>query len=216
MRSSFQDRNDSVLCDLMIDSPDRRSNPLLSASFALLQILGLAGSNHLLVRVVRELPGFPASRIHGDLALFGESALMDLDEALLTLAIIPGVVEELLFRGLLFALLLRWRGGAWAVVGSALAFGAVHADPHLSLIAAILGLQLGLLRYVAGLPLAICAHVTNNALVLGAQYLAESPDPPLLLPDSPGMTLAIAAAFSIAACATLRQHLRELEAPPEP
>ena len=79
-----------------------------------------------------------------------------------------------------------------------------------------LGQKLGLIRHVAGLPLAICAHVTNNALVLCAQYLAESPDPPLLLPDAPGMTLAIAAAFSIAACATLRHHIRKPDAPPEP
>ena len=84
------------------------------------------------------------------------------------------------------------------------------------MIAAILGLQLGLLRYVAGLPLAICAHVTNNALVLGAQYLAESPDPPLSVPDVPGMTLAIATVFSIAACATLRHHIRKPDALPEP
>ena len=200
----------------MTHSSDRPSPPLRRTGFALLQILGLAGSNHVLVRAVRELPGFPSSRIHGDLALFGESALLNFDEALLTLAIIPGVVEELLFRGLLFALLFRWRGGSWAIVGSALAFGAVHADLHLSLIAALLGLQLGLLRHIGGLALAVIAHVANNALVLSAQYLVESPTPPFSLPDAPGPTLALALIIATAACASLTQRMRNMDAAPQP
>jgi len=53
-----------------------------------------------------------------------------------------------------------------AVFGSALLFGAVHGGPQQVLIATLLGLQLGAIRETSGLPLAIAAHVFNNAIVL--------------------------------------------------
>lgn len=155
------------------DPPPTRERPRLSALG--LQIVGFAATNHVLTRVVSGvLPDPEASRIPEDLALFGQAAIADLAEALVLLAVVPGVLEELIFRGPLFGLLLRFAGVRGAIVGSALAFGAVHLDLHLSTIAALLGLQLGCLRHVHGLGIAILAHVTNNAAVLLLRYHDEA------------------------------------------
>jgi membrane protease YdiL (CAAX protease family) len=40
--------------------------------------------------------------------------------------LVVGLVEELLFRGVLYHAFDSWRGPVWAVVGSSLAFGAYH------------------------------------------------------------------------------------------
>ncbi len=61
------------------------------------------------------------------------------------------VTEELLYRGVLYRALLEWRGARWAVVGSAVVFGAQHvwAGP---LIAGLVGIGLlwGAIRLRAG------------------------------------------------------------------
>ena len=61
-------------------------------------------------------------------------------------------VEEVFFRGLLFAVIQRWWGSVPAVVGSSAAFALAHgaAYPGRTLLAvAIAGLYLGVLRVLA-------------------------------------------------------------------
>lgn len=63
-----------------------------------------------------------------------------------------GVVEELVFRGLMFRALENWRGSGWAVFGSALGFALWHigwAGP-LIIVHFGLGLLFGLIRWRAG------------------------------------------------------------------
>ncbi len=195
----------------MSSPPDPPRPRIRSVRFALLQIAGLAATNHLLTRLAPYLlPGSGDSRIHEDLRLFGEAAVADLARAVVTLAIVPGLLEELLFRGLLFALLQRLAGLRWAVVGSALAFGAVHLDLHLSAIATLLGLQLGVIRSVAGLGLAVAAHVTNNLVVLLLRYADETGLEwlPRLDAAPPGVAIAIALVVAAAAWARLVQATR--------
>jgi len=116
-----------------------------------LQIVGLLAANHVLTRWIGgELETGPA-------ALPGAFAL--------GLGLGQAVIEELVFRGVLFAWLQpRWGPGV-AVLGPALLFGAVHGEPVQGVIATLLGIQLGAIRAAFGLPLAIAAHVANNAAV---------------------------------------------------
>jgi membrane protease YdiL (CAAX protease family) len=66
------------------------------------------------------------------------------------LAVVPGFVEELLFRGYLQRRLLRrWRPGA-AIVVSTLLFALAHFDPKHMVFAAALGLWLGVVAWRTG------------------------------------------------------------------
>lgn len=93
---------------------------------------------------------------------------------LLILALLAPVVEELVFRGLLYG----WVAGRWgplpAFLVSSLAFAAAHVEPaHIALVLP-LGLWFGWLRWRTNslLP-SLVAHVINNGLaVIGAAYLA--------------------------------------------
>lgn len=84
----------------------------------------------------------------------------------LALCVVVGspVVEELFFRGLLQRSLARRFGPAWAVGLSALAFGAVHAQPLQFLGLVAFGVVLGLLAQRHGrLGPALVAHAAFNA-----------------------------------------------------
>jgi membrane protease YdiL (CAAX protease family) len=74
------------------------------------------------------------------------------------------LVEELFFRGLLLRSLARRFGPAWGVALSALAFGAVHAQPLQFLGLVAFGVVLGLLAQRSGrLGPALVAHAAFNA-----------------------------------------------------
>lgn len=179
-----------------------------------LQLLGLAGTNHVLTALLPWLPGYASSQ--HQLELFGHADLSDLAQRLLTAAVLPGVAEELLFRGLFFALLLRFRGPTWAIWGSALAFGLVHVDPVRIGIATVLGLQLGFIRHQYGLGIAIMAHVVNNALLLMIRFAAEAPGFEAYSFQAGPISALIAALLGGSAWAALLQQARSSEAEAEP
>jgi membrane protease YdiL (CAAX protease family) len=95
---------------------------------------------------------------------------------LLSLALLAGLaplVEELVFRGLLYGWLeSRWGGGI-AFVASSLAFAAAHVEPAHAVLVLPLGLLFGLLRWRTGsLWPSLVAHMANNGLaVVAAAYL---------------------------------------------
>jgi membrane protease YdiL (CAAX protease family) len=86
---------------------------------------------------------------------------------LVTLALVPAVAEELLFRGVAWA---AWRprlGTTGAIVATAIAFGLYHGSIHRFAIVAFAGLLLGVVRASSGsLWPAIAFHVANNAGVV--------------------------------------------------
>jgi hypothetical protein len=168
-----------------------------------LQILGVLATSHLLERAVRLLPGAADSRVATRLAesAAGDPALRF--EEFLRDALLTGTIEELFFRGLVFEIVRRMRGPGTAILTSALLFGLAHGDWHQGVAAGLLGLQLGTIRLFFGLPLAIVAHVTNNAL---AFWTASHPLPPSLPADW------IAVLLSGVACAALLRLWRS--APP--
>lgn len=95
---------------------------------------------------------------------------------LIILALLAGLaplVEELIFRGLLYGWLVgRWGAGI-AVIGSSLAFAAAHVELAHVILVLPLGLMFGWLRWRSGsLWPSLVAHMANNGLaVAGAAYL---------------------------------------------
>jgi membrane protease YdiL (CAAX protease family) len=64
-----------------------------------------------------------------------------------------GLVEELLFRGLVYHALQEWRGVRWAIIGSSLSFGLYNIgwmSPFGALGTAFIGLIFALIRWHAG------------------------------------------------------------------
>lgn len=84
------------------------------------------------------------------------------------LVLLGPLVEEWLFRGLLFQWAERAWGAGGAIVGAALLFGLIHAGDPVSVIPAVLlGLACGLARRWSGSILgALLVHAINNALAL--------------------------------------------------
>jgi len=112
--------------------------------------------------------------------------------ALLSFALLPGFAEELLCRGLVQRGLQHRYGPIPAILLASLFFGALHVDPIHSVFAAILGLYLGAIAYLArSVRASMGCHVVNNtAAVLGA---AVTPG----IGPMPTPSLVIAAAFSL-------------------
>jgi membrane protease YdiL (CAAX protease family) len=122
--------------------------------------------------------------------------------ALLSFALVPGIAEELLCRGLVQRGLQRRVGPIAAIVLASLFFGALHLDPIHSAFAAILGIYLGAIAYLAGsVRASMGCHAANNAAaVLGA---AITPG----VGPMPTPSLVIAAAFSLGVLGWLwRRH----------
>jgi len=121
--------------------------------------------------------------------------------ALLSFALVPGIAEELLCRGLVQRGLQPRYGPIAAILLASLFFGAIHLDPVHSAFAAILGLYLGAIAYLAGsVRASMVCHVANNtAAVLGA---AVTPG----IGPMPTPFLVIAAAFSLGALGWLWRH----------
>jgi len=84
---------------------------------------------------------------------------------LLAVVIVPGIAEELLFRGLVFAGLFVHRGPRLAVVGAGVFFALVHFNPWQLPALVLLGVLLGMLVYwTHSIYPAILAHMVNNTL----------------------------------------------------
>ena len=94
------------------------------------------------------------------MSLYGESPLL---LELLSVAVIAGITEELVFRGLVISRLKKGMGTAAAVVVSSLIFGFAHGSALAMIYASLLGLLLGALyaRYDSILP-GIIFHVFFN------------------------------------------------------
>ena len=86
----------------------------------------------------------------------------------IAVAVLPGIAEELLFRGLVLGVLLDRYGVAVAIGVSTALFAATHVDGAHVLGAGALGLYLAGVRIATGSVL-VCAlcHIANNALAIG-------------------------------------------------
>jgi membrane protease YdiL (CAAX protease family) len=104
-------------------------------------------------------------------------------------ALMPGVSEELLFRGLLQR---AFAPGVRAILISGIGFALFHLDPHHVVGVLPLGLFLAWVGSRAGTVVTMFAHVMNNAAAVLAVhvesmqvgYLEEQPMPPYWVPAS--------------------------------
>ena len=122
--------------------------------------------------VWEQLLRFPGARAYSDWLgeLLGKQGRLGLGTALVLVALLPAVAEEVTFRGVVLAGLRR-SGSRWiAVVGSALVFGLFHINPYHVVAAFGVGLLLGWVALESGsiLP-GILIHLVNN----GAQVLLD-------------------------------------------
>ena len=93
--------------------------------------------------------------------------LGELAEALAVVVLVPGVVEELAFRGFVFAGLCFYRGPQVALFASSLLFAAFHLDPWHFPAVFLLGLAFGALVWLThSIYPAILAHMINNLVSL--------------------------------------------------
>lgn len=83
--------------------------------------------------------------------------------ALIVLSVVPGLVEELLFRGYLLGGFLRRWPPVVAVAFTSVFFAAVHLDPQHALLVLPLGVWLGVMTWRTGsiVPAVLC-HLFNN------------------------------------------------------
>ncbi len=108
-------------------------------------------------------------------------------------ALVPGVCEELLLRGVVMDAVRRIAPGRVAVLVTALASGALHAGPISQAAAVAGGIVLGVLalRTRSAWPAAI-AHVVGNAGILAAARVGLALPLPVLVA---GAAIALAAAL---------------------
>jgi membrane protease YdiL (CAAX protease family) len=125
----------------------------LAFSIALEQLVGWFD----LLRFSRTLPIL-------EMAIRG-LAQMSLPVALFAVAVLPGIGEELFFRGFIQTrLTARW-GSRLGIVVTALLFGLMHGDPVHSSVTFFMGLSLGWIYERTGsLWPSIAAHAVNNAV----------------------------------------------------
>ena len=141
--------------DLSLDFPN--VNKVLLAAIVL--IVGMGFWTNYLTELT-ELPNVMED-------LFAQA--MNHPLGILSIVVMAPIVEEFLFRGGMQGHLLRkWKNPAWAIVVSALVFGAVHGNPVQIFFAAILGVVLGWVYYRTGslLPCMLMHFVNNGTSVL--------------------------------------------------
>jgi len=117
--------------------------------------------------VWEQLLRFPGARAYTDWLgeLLGKQGQLGLRSALLLVALLPAVAEEITFRGVILGGLRRG-GSRWiAVCGSALAFGLFHINPYHVVAATVVGLLLGWVAVESRsiLP-GMLIHLVNNGL----------------------------------------------------
>ena len=89
--------------------------------------------------------------------------------ALLIIALLAGLGEELLFRGVIQPVLLELSGTAIALIVTSLIFGLLHLiTPTYAFLAAAFGLYLGSLMLITGdILVPIVAHAVYDVVALG-------------------------------------------------
>lgn len=98
--------------------------------------------------------------------------------AILSTVVAAPILEELLFRGLIFESCRERFGNAWAVLTSALLFGLIHIVPVQMVNAFVVGIILGYIYLKTGSLLSvIILHAINNAIAYTTMYyFADSAD----------------------------------------
>ncbi len=110
------------------------------------------------------------------LAMTQMRSLVDLFFALLTVAFIPSIVEELFFRASLQKILMDWFGKPyWAIVVTAIVFSAIHFSYYGFLSRMSLGIVLGCIYYFTKtIWMPMLMHFINNAIGVTTLYFVRA------------------------------------------
>jgi len=170
-------------------------------------ILGIVGLNHVLNygQALQERY-FPTPELWRRLfeALTAHEGAFDFVILLLLVGVVPGVCEELLFRGFVYAGFRRaFESDSMAIVAGALVFAGFHLNPWTFPSLLIIGLYLGLLvQRTRSLVPAMLAHALNNILSLLLSSLGETAQNALIASTS---SHSLACACLVAAALLLRR-----------
>jgi len=106
--------------------------------------------------------------------LMDTSSVGSFVRTLIFLALLPAVLEELLYRGLMMESLMRW-GPLWAVLISATAFGLSHQMLLRIPGMIFVGILLGWIKYKTGkLSASILMHLVYNTVVVTFTFFTQS------------------------------------------
>ncbi len=104
--------------------------------------------------------------------LVGAGSVPELLWVILVIALIPAVVEEFLFRGLIQRSIERGSSPIHGAIVTGIVFGAYHLLPSSIVPLSLLGIYLGFLAYRSDcLWVSVIAHFFNNAVACVATYL---------------------------------------------
>jgi uncharacterized protein len=122
--------------------------------------------------------------------------------ALVIMALLPALFEEVFFRGALQNVLVDWwKKPVLAIIVTSIIFSLIHSSIYLFLSRAILGFVLGWMYHrTKNIWINIIAHFLNNALALGMMYAASQSNKTPTLQDTEFKVdtwLAILAAFAL-------------------
>ncbi|MGC4063739.1 MAG: CPBP family intramembrane metalloprotease [Polyangiaceae bacterium] len=141
---------------------------------SLLLILGLGPLANLCGLAIAKVTGANLQSIEQIATLIRRASPIELVPLALVLTLMPALVEESLFRGLVFGSL-RGIGVGVAVVLQAIAFGFFHLDVAQGVATSILGLGFGYIVMTTGsLVGAMVAHAGYNLTVLLSQRFISS------------------------------------------
>ncbi|HII4523826.1 TPA: CPBP family intramembrane glutamic endopeptidase [Clostridium perfringens] len=93
--------------------------------------------------------------------------------AFISVAILAPIVEEIIFRGIIFNEASKYKGGAFPIIISALLFGLAHMQPIQIIYAFIVGLIFGFVySKTHSLPIVMFLHMLNNLLTFAPEPLS--------------------------------------------
>jgi membrane protease YdiL (CAAX protease family) len=118
-----------------------------------------------------------AARAAQEAALININTFAKYIISLIVIGILPGIFEEVCFRGGLQNILTRWFKGPWAaILLTSFLFSIIHLSFYGFFVRFALGIILGLIFYYSGsLWLAIIFHFFYNGLQVTALYITSSP-----------------------------------------
>ena len=130
----------------------------------------------------------------------------------LGLAFFGPLLEEVLFRGAIQGLLMRYFGRPWlAIILSALVFGIFHMNPVQIVYATLLGIVLGWIYYRTGSLLSvIVGHVLNNSLAVVTTLAFSSVDKQVVANSAAGIAgFVFFAVLSVYLAVKLNKEMQE-------
>lgn len=152
----------------------KRSAPKYGALF----VVGSIGAGYLINLLINLL--FPAfvEFFSVDAAISADNPL-DVILCIVMMAVLPAILEEWAFRGILLKTMLPYgRGGA--IVISSILFGLAHLDPPRIIFATAFGLILGICyEYTGSLLISMLIHFINNSISVIATLVPQ--DSPIIV-----------------------------------